>query len=136
MEIDWNDLEGHDALDARVARVLGWKHKDDNRLIWWDYESNANPDFGVSPDGVFPVFRPSRETDHALFAAGKIVDKRGLGFSLGRRTDGFWRAVFAIGRDEISGVDAFPEKAICEAILKLERIPDRNRLFKPLPRRG
>lgn len=131
--IRWDDWSYSGVVSDRIAEILGWELSQIDRGKWWDpYDKQETGLYVFNARDAAHFFDPLNDVHEALFAAARLADRRHLPFRLERLSDGQWRASFSLGgrNDEISGIQQIPCKAICEAILKVNDVPNPNSLFR------
>lgn len=130
MTHDWHDPTRRQAIDARIAELVGWEIREQGQIRYYDPTRGAFTPYYRDPTDLGEVWSPTEALHHALEAAGLIADRRRLPFRLDRTTEGYWVATFlARSADELRGMDVSPLRAIVEALLKVARMPDLERLF-------
>lgn len=125
----WFDPGYKDDVDRRVAEIIGWELRN-----WTWYDGERETDY-LAVEDISLVgkhkWTPTEYVEEALEAAHLVSDRRWMPFTL-RRQDRNWTAEFHMrgrpGECAQTHVDA--ARAICEAILRLGKLPDPNRLFR------
>ncbi len=135
--IDWNDWTSREEADARIACAIGWRPHPKNPGLWVEGPKDDFTGYYVHRGDVRqgmqePRWAPTGDAELALAAAGMMARTRRVLFTLTRTTDGQWRAAFVVGGrvGDVSASSDLPSRAICEAILRLEGVPDPESLFR------
>ena len=124
---DWTDAD-KDELDEAIAHALGWERRPDDPLVWWDRERERDSGWMTGATDRGPRWVPTEIPLLALWAAGQVAKRRGVAFTL-RCSGGPWVAGFRGRVGELTAEHVDPRRAVCEAIVKLARLPDSGLLF-------
>jgi len=118
-KINWTDFSWAGEVSEEIAALIGWMPRLDE---FWD--SKGRTDFCIWTSRNEPRFDPFNDLNHAMLAANRLIDIRRVPFALERHPDGWWKASFTVTGGSAWATRDLPQSAICEAILKLGRVPD------------